>query len=68
MKKPYYLMYTTSQTHDIDPIDHGHILQPEHKQDRMATISSAGVKLAELIPWVIGIGFVVLTFVLAAGA
>lgn len=68
MKKPYYLFFTPCDPVDIEPIDHGNILQPEHKQDRVATISSAGVKLAELIPWVIGIGFVVLTFVLAAGA
>jgi hypothetical protein len=64
MKKPFYLFYTTSNNMDVDPIDHGNILQPEYQQDRIVT-TSARRKLLDAIPWVIGIGFVVLTFVLS---
>ena len=36
--RPHYYFYTTSNNHDIDPIDHGNILQPEVVQDRDAAL------------------------------
>lgn len=64
MKKPFYLFFTPCDPVDIEPIDHGNILQPENQQDHIASTPTR-IKLLELIPWVVGIGFVVLTFVLS---
>lgn len=64
MKKPFYLFFTPCNPIDVEPIDHGNILQPEYQQDRTAT-TSMRMKLLEAIPLAIGIGFVVLTFVLS---
>lgn len=64
MKKPFYLFYTPCNPIDVDPIDHGNILQPEYRQDRAATVSVRR-KLLNAIPWVLGIGFAVLAFVLS---
>lgn len=64
MKKPFYLFFTPCNPIDVEPIDHGNILQPEPQQDRAVTISVRR-RLLDAIPWVIGIGFIVLTFVLS---
>lgn len=64
MKKPFYLFFTPCNPIDVEPIDHGNILQPEYQHDRTTTVSVRS-KLLAAIPWVLGIGFVVLTFVLS---
>jgi len=64
MKKPFYLLFTPCNIVDVDPIDHGNILQPEQQHDHTTTVSVRS-KLLAAIPWVLGIGFVVLCFVLS---
>ena len=64
MKKPFYLLFTPCNIVDVDPIDHGNILQPENQHDHIAS-TPMRIKLLEVIPLAIGIGFVVLTFILS---
>ena len=64
MKKPFYLLFTPCNPIDVEPIDHGNILQPEYQSDRSATLEKRN-KIFGAIGCAIGIGFAILCFVLS---
>ena len=47
MKKPFYLFFTPCNPIDVEPIDHGNILQPEYQQDYEYSFPRLNIEQAE---------------------